>query len=372
MKALVIVARDSSHPAAAGGDRHMTLLASQLAERGDSVTLLTAGHPTLPAHEQRGNLRIERVGTARLMFPLVWIRELTSYHGRFDVVLEEAMGGERAPFLGRFLSGSPTMGFWYQDNRSLISVMYGRAAAKVGGWVQDLLLRAGRTGYAIGNSRFTAEWLVSRGFEPDRVAVSFPVIDPSLAPKLLPSFNQRHNRITTIGNIRSTKRFEEALEVLRRVRAIVPDAELDIIGREPDARYLERLRKIALQGGIASAVRFHISASDEEKFSVLSQSKVLTIHSPIEGLGWTVLEAGLCGVPTVGNVGVSPDALKEGVNGVRLRFGDVHAYAQSIVQLFGDEARWKALSDGAQQVASEFTAGPLNQGVIDLMRRCAR
>lgn len=371
MKVLVIVARDSAHPAATGGDRHISQLAEELAERGDSVTLLAAGHPSLPPREKHGRLTIVRVGSQRLMFPLVWAMELTALHGRFEVVLEEAMGGEHAPFLGRFLSGSPTVGFWYQDNRSLISLLYGRLGSTVGGWVQSLLLRAGRSGYALGNSSSTTDWLIDNGFRRDRVAESFPHVDPSAAPAIPRPFAERRNRIMTIGNIRPTKRFEEAVSVLQRVRRTVPNAELAIMGRAQDGAYLNRLRRLVAESHVDEAVRFYVSASDQEKFSVLSEAKVLTVHSPIEGFGWTVIEAGLCGVPTVGNTGVSADSLRNGTNGVRVGFEDVEAYSRSIVRFFTEPGYWEELSQGARRVALEFASDTLNPAVVELLRRCS-
>jgi glycosyltransferase involved in cell wall biosynthesis len=371
MKVLVVVARDSAHPSAAGGDRHMTQLASQLAEGGDSVTLLTAGDPTLPSRERRGTLEIVRVGHPRLMFPIIWALELTSLHGRFDVVVEEAMGGERAPFLGRFLSGSPTVGFWYQDNRGLISLLYGTIASSIGGWVQQLLLRAGREGFALGNSQTTTDWLVAHGFERDRVTESFPSVERSAAPTTIRSFRDRRNMIVSIGNFRATKRFEEAVAVFQQVRREVPDAELAIVGRAQDPNYLARLRSLVSANGLESTVHFYVGVSEAEKFELLSQAKVLTVHSPIEGFGWTVLEAGLCGVPTVGNVGISADALREGENGRRIAFGDVRGYSTAVARLLRDEGHWGSLSRGARAVAVGFTSGADEPRVRDVLARAA-
>ena len=349
----------------------MTRLAWELADAGDSVTLLTAGDPSLPRKERRGGLEIVRVGRPRLMSPLVWALELTSLHRRYDVVVEEAMGGERAPFFGRFLSGSPTVGFWYQDNRDLISLMYGGVGATLGGWLQELLLRAGREGYALGNSRATTDWLVSRGFHRGQVAESLPFIVRYNAPERTRPFSERRNLMVSIGNFRPTKRFEEAVTVVDHVRDQVPDAELVLLGRAQDPEYLARLRRLVSERGLGGSVQIRVDVSDAEKFRVLSEAKVLTVHSPIEGFGWTVVEAGECGVPTVGNAGVSTDALRDGVNGRRLEFGRTDAYAGEIVRLFRDAAYWGMLSEGARAVASEFTAGVVTPQVKNLLVRCA-
>ncbi len=346
----------------------MTRLAEELAEAGHSVTLLSAGDPAIPRLESTGRLSIRRLSMTRLMFPLVWTLELSSLHRRFDVVIEEAMGGEHAPFLGRFLSGSPTVGFWYQDNRPLVAAMYGRPASVLGGVVQACLLRSGRGGFAIANSHATEEWLVTKGFQRSRVAVSFPfVAAPSNTAPPAP-FAARKSRIVTIGNLRPSKRFEEAMSVLREVRATVPDAELVILGRAQDDGYLSALRAKAESAGLAGAVHFLVSATDVEKFALLATAKVLTVHSPIEGFGWTIIEAGLSGVPCVGNEGVSHDSLRDGFNGVRVPFSDVSAYRRAIVRLLTDPDEWTRLSEGAVRVAHEFTEGSSNARVEQVLR----
>jgi glycosyltransferase involved in cell wall biosynthesis len=371
MNVLVVVARDAAHPLAAGGDRHMTYFAQVLAEAGNSVTVLTSTHPSLPRQEREGGLQIMRVAAPRLMFPVIWALLLTSQHARFDVVVEESMGGERAPFFGRFLSGSPTLGFWYQDNRSLVSAIYGRAASVFAGWIQSLLLRASRYGWAITNSQSTKNWLMESGFSREKVAVFTPYLDFAQAPTKSPPFSERRNRMMAIGNFRATKRFEEALAVLQKIRKDVPDADLILVGREQDSSYMDKLKRIVSESGLAESVQFCVGASEAKKFELLSSAKVLTIHSPIEGFGWTVIEAGLCGVPTVGNTGVSTDSLRDRRNGRRVGFGDVDAYVGVILPLLKNSAYWESLSRGAREVASEYSSGPLNPELGDLLAQCA-
>jgi glycosyltransferase involved in cell wall biosynthesis len=176
--------------------------------------------------------------------------------------------------------------------------------------------------------------------------------------------------ILSIGNYRPTKRFEEAVAVLGKVRREVLDAELILLGRAQDASYLIHLRRTVSKSGLDRAVRFYVGASDAEKFELLSRAKVLSIHSPIEGFGWTILEAGLCGVPTVGNTGVSADALREGVNGRRIAFGDTEGYAAAIVRLLRDGTYWESFSRGARSVALEFSSGAVSPQVRELLARC--
>jgi glycosyltransferase involved in cell wall biosynthesis len=286
------------------------------------------------------------------------------------VVIEEAIGGERAPFLSKLLSGSPTIQFWYQDNRPLFAASYGRLGAAIGGSLQRILLWVNRSGFALGNSEATRTWIVTQGFASERTAVSYPKVDVSSAPQNPMQFETRPDRFISIGNFRPLKRFEEAIETLVRLRKDNPRAELALVGRQADADYLGRLRALAAEQAVGRHVRFVVDASDKEKFQLLSESKVLTIHSPIEGFGWTIPEAGLCGVPVVGNPGVPMDSLREGVNGTRVPFGDVEAYARVVNQLFSDREVWVGYSVRAREVALEFARNRVESDVLSLLKRC--
>jgi glycosyltransferase involved in cell wall biosynthesis len=371
MKILMVASRDPAHPNAAGGDLHLSQLGQGLADLGNEVTLLAASHPYLPKQEIRGRLTIERVAPARTLFVAVWGRLLTDLHGRFDVVIEEAIGGERAPFFGKLLSGRPTVQFWFQDNRALFATSYGPLGQALGGGLQRLLLRINHSGYALANSVATQRWLVTQGFALSRTAVSYPRVGLSDAPKTLLPFSERAERIVTIGNFRPTKRFEEAIAVLAAVRRENPRANLMLVGRELDATYLKGLRVLVHRLDLDDAVTFRLSVGEAEKFEILSHAKVLTVHSPVEGFGWTIPEAGLCGVPVVGNIGVPEEVLRQGVNGERVAFGDVDAYVRRVGRLLVDRSLWEPYSEGARRVAMEFVACPIESPVVDLLTRCA-
>jgi glycosyltransferase involved in cell wall biosynthesis len=371
VKILVIVSRDAAHPGAAGGDCHLTQLSRDLAANGHEVTLLTASDPSITRFESHGSLRIVRLAPSRLFFLAVWARLLTDYHGKFDLVVEEAVGGERAPFLARILAGSPTLPFWFQDNRPLFRAIYGRLGVFVASTLQEFLLWLNRDGFALANSNATRSWLIEEGVDPDKVGISYPKVDVATAPAQLLPFERRLDRMVTIGNLRPTKRFEESIRTFALVLQEHPGAELVILGRPQDDGYLRRLRRLAADLNVSSHVSFRLATSEREKFNVLSEAKALTIHSPVEGFGWTISEAGLCGVPVVGNPGVPPDTLREGVNGVRVPFRDLAAYAKVIERLFDDRSFWEPLSMGSRAVALEFAQRFVEPQVSRVLALCA-
>jgi glycosyltransferase involved in cell wall biosynthesis len=194
-------------------------------------------------------------------------------------------------------------------------------------------------------------------------------VETSRIPTTLLPFEARSDWLVSIGNFRRTKRFEEAIRVLAIVRRGIPHAELVLIGREQDGEYLHELRSLVLKLGLENRVTFRLGVSEEEKFGVLARAKVLTVHSPVEGFGWTIPEAGLYGVPVVGNPGISDEVLRVGLNGERVAFSDIEAYARDVSRLLTDGPHWRTYSQGARRVAMEFVEGPVEDSVVGLLER---
>lgn len=371
LKVLIIVARDAGNPRAAGGDLHLSLLAQELSRAGHTVHVWCSATPSGPRREIVEGTTFERLAPARLLAPVVWVRLLSGAASSYDLVLEEVIGGERTPFLARFLSGRPCIGMWYQDNRPLFAAAYAPLVARAATALQSILLRTYRSGYLLTPSDRTRQWLISVGVSPDHIAVHHPKVISGVESASRPAFRNRRNRFVCVGNFRQYKRFEEAVAVLERLQRDVPDAELVLMGREDDARYLAYLRRRVAESPVHEHITIRVNATESEKFETFLSAKALTIHSPIEGFGWTIPEAGLCGVPTVANYGTPPEALAEGINGVRVAQRDIDAYAGALRDWMLNEGEWNRLSESAVQYAHRFVESGLPTEIEDFLHRVA-
>ncbi|MCI4338648.1 MAG: glycosyltransferase family 4 protein [Thermoplasmata archaeon] len=332
----------------------MALLAEDLLLAGHSVTCWSAGSPGLPATEELRGVVRERTASSLLFAPAVWARLLGGEGRRFDVIVEEVIGGERWPFLAWLLSSTPSVGMWYQDNRPLFAFTYGKLGGLLAGGVQSFLLRAFRGRYLLTPSQATRSWLLSSGIPAGHVGVHHPMVRLHSSGAVQRPYAERDDLFVCIGKFQALKRFEEAVQVHELLTRRVPAARLTLLGREDDAGYLRSVRERIRRSSKPDQIQLLLNASDEQKFQLLSRAKALTIHSPIEGFGWTVPEAGLCGVPTIANEGTPSDAVREGINGRKLRFGDAEGYAELLQLWMTDAAAWQPYSAGAIEVAREF------------------
>jgi glycosyltransferase involved in cell wall biosynthesis len=371
MRVLVLAARDDRNPLSAGGDQHISLLARQLTAAGHAVTLVSAQHPTLRSLESDRGLEIRRLAPHRLLAPVLWFLLALGLGRRYDLIVEDLVNGERLPFLARPLSRTPTVGFWFQDNRPLFRIAYGPVGYRLAAGLQSILLRIYRRGPLLAPSRATRDWLLTQGLSGDRVHVYHRSIDPPTAADPTVPFEGRTNRFMVVANFRAYKRMEEAIDILVSLRRVIPDATLTLLGRPDDLRYLALLRRRAQLLPFPDAVAFEVGVSEVRKFELLSRSKALTVHSPIEGLAWSLVEAGLSGLPVVVSSGVPPDAFEDGRSGVMVRTGGVAEYARTLAAWMRDGTLWSRYARGNREVASEFVGTSLPLDTAAFLQRSA-
>jgi glycosyltransferase involved in cell wall biosynthesis len=134
--------------------------------------------------------------------------------------------------------------------------------------------------------------------------------------------------IGTVGRLTRVKRQDLLLQVFAQVRQSVSDCHLLVVGDGEERANLERL---AMELGVASAVRFVGFQTDPSPFLQLLTAFLLTSES--EGMPLSMLEAWSLAVPVlVFDVG----GLKELVcsaTGYLIQFGDVDTMAKQMIAM---------------------------------------
>ncbi len=377
MRALLLAARDPSNPHRAGGDITMWEVARHLAARGDAVDYVCASFPGAAPEETREGVHIERLGGLFTAAPRAFLRYARGRRARPDVVVEEALGGLRIPYVASAYVGVPTVAFWYQTHRTIFEHQFGPRAAWGLDRVERMLARLHQDSYILTCSTTSRDALVGMGFRADRITVYYPgpsegLLRAAVTPPSLP----REDLMLILGKIRRYKSYHHGIEILQRVRAAVPTARLVIAGRREDTAYEERMQARAQELGLADAVRIEVDISEERKAELLEAAKALLITSPVEGFGLTAIEANLFGTPVVASDGVSAEAVVQGQTGFRVPFGDLDAFARTVVTLFTDATVFSRLSASARVYAEGFrwdrAMGPILASIDQAARRQAR
>ena len=117
---------------------------------------------------------------------------------------------------------------------------------------------------------------------------------------------------------------------------------------------MDELIAFIAKSGLRDHLRLTGYLSDEDLCALYSSCKVFVYPSIYEGFGLPPLEAMACGAPVIASrIPVFQETL--GNAACLVEATDVEELAQSIVAVFGDEARRRMLSSAGQQHAREFS-----------------
>jgi phosphatidylinositol alpha-1,6-mannosyltransferase len=164
--------------------------------------------------------------------------------------------------------------------------------------------------------------------------------------------------IVCVGRLVHRKGQDRLIEAMPEILTSRPNAVLVLVGEGP---YKSKLVKLVHSLGIEESVRFigrvqysalpaHIQLGD--LFAMPSRSRFFGLE--VEGLGIVYLEASSCGVPVIaGASGGAPDAVLEGETGVVVNGSDVHAIADTVVNLLNKPELRRQMSERGREWASQ-------------------
>jgi glycosyltransferase involved in cell wall biosynthesis len=196
---------------------------------------------------------------------------------------------------------------------------------------------------------------VPNGVDPAR----FPVLEGAPAEPVL----------AWVGRIDPLKDLETLIEAFALVVARRPDARLRLFGPVPagNEEYADRCRALVEALGLGGAVTFEGPvASSREGFAT---GQVVVLSSISEGMPYTVVEAMMCGRPTVStDVGGVRDCV--GPTGLVTPPRDPAALAEACLRLLDDPAQRARLSAAGRARALElFTLDRFQRTFRELYRQ---
>lgn len=219
------------------------------------------------------------------------------------------------------------------------------------------------------NAEAIGSWMTSSGFPRERIRVIRNGLD--LPERIGPSevwelkgelgIPPSAQVVTMAARINPKKGIEDLLTAAVQVVQQTPETWFVIIGdvvlqdRNQDHIYLERLRTIVRELGIADRVIFTGYRRDVER--VLQMSDVSVLPSWSEGLPNSVLEAMALGMPVVATrVGGIPELIEDGRTGFLVEPRDAPGLARALVAVLSDRLLARRLGEAARaQVQNKFS-----------------
>ena len=179
------------------------------------------------------------------------------------------------------------------------------------------------------------------------------------------------NRVVTIGRYAYQKGYDLLLQAwaeISRIRDLENGEEwtLDIFGQGNQTDY----RQLMVELGIDTD-RCHLNGPVEDVVKVYQDSSIFVLSSRFEGFGMVLVEAMAYGLPVVSfDCPAGPDEIiTDGVDGLLVPSGDVHALAKKLMVLMSDENLRRRLGQQARQTAQRYDMATLADQWITLFEK---
>jgi glycosyltransferase involved in cell wall biosynthesis len=199
------------------------------------------------------------------------------------------------------------------------------------------------------------ERAISYGIPEEKISVCYVGVDPAKFDPIGPPVIERERRVLFVGRLVEKKGCEYLIRAFARVRRVISDASLSIIG---DGYLRDNLQWLARQLDVPA--QFHGALPDAEMIQLLKRTRVFCLPSvhaangDAEGLPSVLLEAQASGVPVITSaMGGATEGIEHGVTGFKFEAGDVETLAALLIHLLTDDATATAMSVAGPLFISE-------------------
>lgn len=164
------------------------------------------------------------------------------------------------------------------------------------------------------------------------------------------NFVQEKKYIMGIGRLSEQKNFSKLLRIFKKVKEIMPDVELIILG---DGSYRERLLREASSLGIGEAL--HLLGFKNNPFKYLARTDCFCLTSNWEGMPGVIAESMYCKTPVVANDCLSgpEEMIENGVNGFLVPLDDEDGFADCVIKVLADKDRTEKIKLAAREFAKD-------------------
>jgi len=152
--------------------------------------------------------------------------------------------------------------------------------------------------------------------------------------------------LLNIGNIFPDKGQDKVIDAIAKIKLTHEDVILKIIGENVDDNYYVHLNDLIKKYGLENNVVFTGAVSKDTVLEEILKSTAVIISSSYEGFSLVALETLSCKKPLISTrVGVIPEILIDGENGLLYDFNDTDLLAGKIELLIKDKKLYDKLSE---------------------------
>jgi len=342
---LVLADRDWTHPQGGGTGANVFANVALWGEWGHRVTVVAGHYPGAKRVERTApNVVVYRMGGRATVFPRAMWAVLRGLGREADVVLEVING---ITFLTPLWLRKPRVALVNHPHRDLFVGEYGARFGRVlSALLEELPVRwlYRRVPFSTISSAARDELVKVDGVPPGHITLAHCGVGPG---PYAPGERSPKPRLLYLGRLKAYKRVEYLLDVLEAL----PGAVLDIAGH---GDHRELLEAEISRRALGPRVHMHGWVDEERKAELYRRAWVHVTASSSEGWSLTVMEAALCGTPSVAlAVGGLREAIVDGETGLLAH--DLDELTRAVRHLIDDPELRQRLGDAALRRARTFT-----------------
>lgn len=352
----------ANHFNAGGISSYILNLAQGLIARGHKIYVASGGG--------EWTARLEAQGAKSIYLPLrtksiVSPKLLFAYF-----VLKKIIKTERIDIMHAQTRVSSVLAFWVSQKTAVpfVSTAHGFYQRR---WGRYIFPGWGR--FVIAISEPVRQHLIADFWlKPQRVKLVHNGIDTSRRPSSVvrrpEAFGLKEGPVVgIIARLSEVKGHKYLITAIAKVMQDFPDVQLLCIG---DGKIKKNLEQLSRSLKIEESVHFIPAASDT--FEPLSVMDIFTMPSLQEGLGLSIMEAMLLGVPVIASsVGGITSLIKNNETGILVEAADSEGLAQAIIDLLKDKEKAIRLAACAKElILKEFSLEAMAEGTEGIYRQC--
>lgn len=162
------------------------------------------------------------------------------------------------------------------------------------------------------------------------------------------------SRLLWVRSFDKTYNCEMAVEVLRLLLEMYPDAELCMVGPDKDGS-MQSVKELAAQYGLTDRLKITGKLSKLEWHKLSEEYDIFISTTNFDNTPVSVIEAMALGLPIVStNVGGVPFLIREGVDGLLCEKGNPNDMVEKIVQIITNPLKTEEICNNARRKAESF------------------
>ena len=330
MKILWLAHRDPLNPKSGGAERTIYEVCKRLVSKGHKVILLTGGWKGSKSIEDLNGIEIHRFGkkiAPHLTLPVFLLK------CHYDLVVNDL--GHAVPWISPTIMNKHNIVFFRHLHARSLPGQVNPFLAKIITAIEECYFIFYHDTVFITESTTSKSDLLKLGIKENKIIMNPPGVNFNL---FRPAPKTQYPTLVYFGGMRKYKRPQESLFLLKGLIEKIKRVDLFIIGSGPEEPVL---RKLTFRLNLQDYAIFKGRVTDAELSNIVASSW-LNVHTSVtEGWGYSILEASAAGTPTIAyDVPGVRDAVKDGINGIKVRDADRKGLLDAACSILIDPERW--------------------------------